>query len=130
MTFHKAISRRFLFSTIFVGLNVLCFMGMIHGRHVMRHARVNYSHISPSGMGRAGSRRVYSADCLIDHAFQAPETHGVSTGPHLVSPVAMVAAAAGLLRPTFLAKLIARENVLALGSAPRGPGLGRAPPVV
>jgi len=129
MTFHKAISRRFLFSAIFVGLNVLCFMGMIHGRHVMRHARVNYSHISPSGMGRAGSRRVYSADCLIDHAFQAHETHRASTGPHLISPVSLVAAA-GLLRPTFLTKLIVRENLVALGSAPRGPGLGRAPPVI
>jgi hypothetical protein len=116
-------------------LNLLCFMGMIHGRHVMRHARVNYSHIPPSGMVRVGSRNersssMNSAATLIEHASQAPDSPGFSTGPHHVAPTALVTAAAALMRPTFLAELIVRENVVALGSAPRAPGLGRGPPVV
>ena len=135
MNFRKAISRRFLFSGIFLGLNLLCFMGMIHGRHVMRHSRVNYSHIPPSGMVRVGSRNersssMNSAATLIEHAPQAPDSRGSSTGPHHVAPTALVPAAATLLRPTFLSELIVRANVVALGSAPRAPGLGRGPPVV
>jgi hypothetical protein len=135
MSFRKTISRRFLFSGIFLGLNLLCFMGVIHGRHVMRHARVNYSHIPPRGMVRVGSRNersssMNSAATLIEHAPQTPDGRGSSTGPHHVTPIAMITAAAALLRPTFLAELIAGENVVALGSAPRAPGLGRGPPVV
>jgi hypothetical protein len=46
---------------------------------------------------------------------------------HAFTP-ATFSKAGWIFAPTFAATLLARENLLALGGAPRAPGLGRAPP--
>jgi hypothetical protein len=134
MTSKKSISNRVLLGAIFFGLNLLCFMGIVHGRHAERHTRVNYSYVPAHGTGRVGSRsgwagRVVTYDSLIDDASHASLVHGVILGPSATPQTALVAAAPALPRPTAIVELLARENVMALGSAPRAPGLGRAPPV-
>jgi hypothetical protein len=135
MTRRKTISRRLLLAAIFVGLNALCYLGVIHGRHVARHTRVDYSHI-PAHTGRGGSRAGRSglaitleapSHAVIDHA---PKVRLVKVVAGPSAGAIAIAASPVLLRPEdHVEPLLARENVLALGSAPRAPGLGRAPPV-
>jgi hypothetical protein len=138
MVRQKYNSHRILLTAIFIGLNALCLLGVTHGRHVARHTRVDYSHIPAHGAGR-GSRGertglVVSVDRLIDHAFidHVAKTHLVKSavaGPSTVSYVASVSTIPRLPRPADRVELLLpRENVLALGSAPRAPDLGRAPP--
>ena len=134
MEFKKSISNRVLLGAIFFGLNLLCFIGISHGRHAERHTRVNYSYVPAHGTGRIGSRsgwvgHVITYDSLIDVASQPPSVHGVAVGASATPQVALIAIAPALLRPTAIVELLARENVVALGSAPRAPGLGRAPPI-
>jgi uncharacterized NAD(P)/FAD-binding protein YdhS len=133
MTLNKSISNRVLLGAIFFGLNLLCFMGIAHGQHAARHSRVNYSYVPAHRAGRAGSRngwagQVATCDSLIDVASHTPSIHGVVAGPSTPPQAALIAVAAALPRPTAIVELLARENVMALGSAPRAPGLGRAPP--
>ena len=139
MTRHKPISNRLLLGVIFAGLNLLCFLGIAHGRHVVHYTKVNYSHVPAHGMGRSGSRSgrpelIAAVDAAIDHAVidHAPQARLVkAAGPTVVAPqVVPVAVAFSLPRPEDRTELLARENVLALGSAPRAPGLGRGPPAV
>jgi hypothetical protein len=130
----KSISNRVLFGAIFFGLNLLCFIGISHGRHAERHTRVNYSYVPAHGTGRIGSRsgwvgQVITYDSMIDVVSQPPLVHGVTVGASTTPQVALIAIAPALLRSTAIVELLARENVVALGSAPRAPGLGRAPPV-
>jgi hypothetical protein len=136
---HKPISNRLLLGVIFAGLNLLCFLGIAHGRHVVHYTKVNYSHVPAHGMGRSGSRSgraelIAAVDAVIDHAVidHAPQTRLVkAAGPAVISPqAALVAVAFSLPQPEDRTELLARENVLALGSAPRAPGLGRGPPAV
>jgi len=131
----KLISHRILFGVIFAGLNLLCFMGVLHGHMVVHHTRIDYSHIPVQGTRRSGASTgaVASVDALVEHAVvihpsagQALSlTHvGASTPSHPgIAPVRIKMAV-----PNGPVELLARENVLALGSAPRAPGLGRAPP--
>jgi hypothetical protein len=135
----KAISDRLMLSAIFVGLNLLCFMGIMHGRHVVQHTRVNYSHITAQGPRRAGGRIgresvVAAVDAVIDHAIvdhmpKAALSMGKAAGPAAAAQVAIATATFVLPAPEERAEPLAQENVLALGSAPRAPGLGRAPPL-
>jgi hypothetical protein len=109
-------------------------MGIAYGRHVARHTRVNYSQVPANGAGRVGSRNgwlgiVITHDSFIDHVTQTSLVHVVTAGPSAAPHAALISVAATLPRPTMMAELLVRENVLALGSAPRAPGLGRAPPV-
>ena len=137
MPHHKAISQRLLIAAIFVGLNALCFLGVAHGRHVHRHTRVNYSHI-PGHSSRSGSRDsssglVATVD-LPDHIDLAitAQVHQVVvlSASSTPAPAAHPPASPMLVHPEEnIEPLLVRENVLALGSAPRAPGLGRAPPV-
>jgi hypothetical protein len=134
MELKKSISNRVLLGAIFFGLNLLCFIGISHGRHAERHTRVNYSYVPAHGTGRIGSRsgwvgHVITYDSLIDVASHAPLVQGVAVGASATPQAALIAIAPALLRPTAIVELLARENVVALGSAPRAPGLGRAPPV-
>lgn len=141
MTRHRLISQRLLLAGIFIGLNVLCLMGAIHGRHVTRHTRVNYSHIPARGTTRAGSRGdsghggavdVVAAHDVTAHFSAVPTSERVVAGSSAKVPTtAAVIPASVLVRLNDQAELLrSRENVLALGSAPRAPGLGRAPPAV
>ena len=135
----KAISDRLLLGAIFVGLNLLCFLGITHGRHVVQHTRVNYSHIPVHATRRAGTRSsrdslVSSIDAIFDHSIvdhlpKSALSKGTPAGSSDIAPVAAVTAVFVLPQPEGRTELLARENVIALGSAPRAPGLGRAPPI-
>lgn len=137
MVRRKPISNRLLLSAIFVGLNLLCFMGILHGQHVVKHTRVNYSHIPAHGPRRAGGRGgresvVATVDATIDHSVvdhlpKAALSMAASAVP-AGAQAAVVTAAFVLPTPEERTEPLAKENVLALGSAPRAPGLGRAPP--
>jgi hypothetical protein len=121
-----------LLGAIFFGLNLLCFMGIAHGRGVERHTRVNYSLAPAHRAGRVRSRDGWSGtvivyDSLINHASQIPNADGMAAGAPATPHAALVSAGVTLLRPTMVTEPLARENV-ALGSAPRATGLGRGPP--
>jgi hypothetical protein len=139
MVHRKPISNRLLLSAIFVGLNLLCFMGILHGQHVVKHTRVNYSHIPAHGPRRAGGRNgresvVATVDAVIEHSVvdhlpKAALSMGASSAPVPAGVQAAIVTAAYVLpTPEARTEPLAEENVLALGSAPRAPGLGRAPP--
>jgi hypothetical protein len=136
----KAISDRLLLSVLFAGLNLLCFLGIMHGRHVVHHTRVNYSHIPAHGPRRAGGRSgresvVATVDAEMDHAVvdhlpKAALSIGKTVGPQAGSQVAIATASVVLPVPEDRTEPLAQENVLALGSAPRAPGLNRGPPSI
>ncbi|HEY0163601.1 MAG TPA: hypothetical protein VGB69_13050 [Edaphobacter sp.] len=138
MNYQKAISNRLILGALFVGLNLLCFLGVMHGHRMGHHTRVNYSHIPAHGSRRAGSRSdrtglVAAVDTVAEHAVVASSSdHHVTKvsrgGPFAAPLIAVVPAKFILPVPEHVIELLARENVLALGSAPRAPGLGRAPP--
>ena len=139
----KAISNRLLLGAIFVGLNLLCFLGIMHGHHVVHHTRVNYSHIPAHATRRVGSRSgrdslASSVDAVFDHSIvdhtpKAALSMGRPAGNATVVPVVPVVAASTsvfvLHQSEDRTEPLANENVVALGSAPRAPGLGRAPPI-
>lgn len=133
MTRQKSLSNWLLSVAIFFGLNLLCFMCIAHGRGVEHHTRVNYSHVPGHRTGRVGSRDGWSGtvifyDSLIDHASQIPNADGKAAGAAATPHAALGSAGVTLLRPTMVTEPLGRENVLALGSDPRAPGLGRGPP--
>jgi hypothetical protein len=133
MTRQKSLSNRLLLGSIFFGLNLLCFICIAHGRGVEHHTRVNYSHVPAHRTGRVRSRDGWSGtvivyDSLIDHESQIPNADGIAAGAAATPYAALVAVGVTLLRPTMATEPLACENVLALGSAPRAPGLGRGPP--
>src|SRR5437879_3469631 len=133
MTRQKSLSKRLLSVAIFFGLNFLCFICIAHGRGVEHHTRVNYSHVPAHRMGRVGSRDGWSGtvivdDSLVDHTSQIPNADGKAAGAAATPHAALGSVGVMLLRPTMVTEALAGENVLALGSAPRAPGLGRGPP--
>jgi hypothetical protein len=135
MTRQRSLSNRLLLGAIFFGLNLLCFIGVAHGRGIERHTRVNYSLVPSHQTGRVRSCDGWSGtvivyDSLIDHASPIPNTDGIAAGAAANPDAALVSVGVALLRPTVVTEPLARENVLALGSAPRAPGLGRGPPSV
>jgi hypothetical protein len=134
MTRHRSLSNWLLLGAIFFGLNLLCFMGIAHGRGVEHHTRVNYSHVPPHRTGRVRSRDGWSGSVivydLIDHASQIPNARGTAAGGGATPYAALLSVGVTLLRPTMATEPLAREYVLALGSAPRASGLGRGPPPV
>ena len=134
----RAISDRLLLGAIAFGLNLLCFLGIMHGHHVTRHTRVNYSHIPTHHTRRAGSSRsdhetaatVVEAHLdhgSVDHAAKVTLSKGSLVDLH--QQVAIASSTFVLARPEERTEPLAEQNVIALGSAPRAPGLGRAPPI-
>jgi hypothetical protein len=135
MNRQKHISNKLLFGAIFAGLNLLCFLGALHGQKVVPHTRINYSHIPAHGSRRSGARAglVASVDAVVEHAvvIHPSDSQAITAlqgGSSLAHGVAAAPVAFTLPVPEESIELLARENVLALGSAPRAPGLGRAPP--
>jgi hypothetical protein len=138
MNTQKTISNRLILGALFAGLNLMCFLGVMYGHRAAHRTRVNYSHIPAHGPRRSGSSSdrsstVAAVDVTADHAATASLSgshvakarHGGSS----VVPQLWIASAKLLLPfPGQTMGLLARESVLALGSAPRAPGLGRAPP--
>jgi hypothetical protein len=136
MTRRKPISHKLLFGAIFAGLNLLCFLGAVHGHKVVPHTRINYSHIPAQGSRRSGAQTgfVASVDAVVEHAVVVHPSNSQAItalqGGSSVTPLVAVAPAKFKLPiPEGITEPLAQENVLALGSAPRAPGLGRAPPV-
>ena len=144
MTRRKANSKRLLDGlllpgAIFLGLNLLCFLGIMHGQRVVEHTRVNYSHIPAHSPRRAGSSRsdsesvatavlAYFDHSIVDHAPQVTLSHSASAaGVHVQA--AVTTALFVLARSEQRTEPLSEENIIALGSAPRAPGLGRAPPI-
>lgn len=135
MTARKHISNKLLLGAIFIGLNVLCFVGASHGRHAAQHTRLNYTHITAHGLGRAGSRNsrlsqsVIAVDTMMHRASDSPARHlGVSPSVHAAH--ALLAGSHDITAHVPAFALLAQQDPLALCSAPRGPSLGRAPPLV
>jgi hypothetical protein len=133
MTRQRPLSKWLLLGAIFCGLNLLCFMGIAHGRGVEHHTRVNYSHVPAHRTGRVRSRDGWSGAVVVyysvvDHATQIPNAQGIAAGPAATSHAALVSAGVELLQPPVTTEPLARWNVLALGSAPSAPGLCRGPP--
>jgi hypothetical protein len=136
----KPISHRILLGVIFAGLNLLCFMGALHGHRMVHRTRINYSHVPALGTRRSRVGAMASVDAAVEHVDAAVEHVAVV---HLSANQALSLSQAALSLPPHAAieparlmppfpdgslELLAHENVLALGSAPRAPGLGRAPP--
>lgn len=136
---NRLLDRLLLPGAIFLGLNFLCFLGIMHGQRVIRHTRVNYSHIPAHSPRRSGSSRsdsesvatavmAYFDHSIVDHAPKvALSQRTTAAGSH--AQAAIAATLFVFVRPEERTEPIAEENVIALGSAPRAPGLGRAPPI-
>ena len=134
----KAISNRLLLGAIVFGLNILCFLGISHGYRGAHHTRVNL-HVPHHSSRKAGSSRsdsdsvammveAYFDHSIVDHTPQASlSTAKVHADMHDI-PTALLSTPLvfGLEDRT---EPLAEENVMAVGSAPRAPGLGRAPPL-
>jgi hypothetical protein len=78
---------------------------------------------------------VQTTDPAVFGASPLTSAHLRHVSPHrLVRPLPRTSAPASLfkaacvVKPDFAERLLARENVLALGGAPRAPGPSRAPP--
>ncbi len=134
MALKKSIPNRVLLGAIIFGLNLLCFIGISHGRHAERHTRVNYSYVPAHSAGRIGSRagwvgQVVTYDSLIDVSSRPRLIHGIASGSATGLQFALVVVSPALSHSMTVVELLTYKNVMALGSAPRAPGLGRAPPV-
>jgi hypothetical protein len=136
MTRQKPISHKLLFGVIFAGLNLLCFLGAVHGHKVVHHTRINYSQIPAQGSRRSGAQTgfVASVDAVVEHAVvihpsSSQAITALQGGLSVMPLVAVAPAKFKLPIPEGNTEPLAQENVLALGSAPRAPGLGRGPPV-
>lgn len=130
--------RSILLAALVLGLNVLCLIGWSHGHHVQRHSRVNYSHIPPHGSHRPtvrGNRSssgnsatdVHAADHASSHV--APKSRPIETLPLMHAAVAMAAAVQSFEPQLTSITYLRNADVLARGSAPRGPSAPRAPPI-
>lgn len=129
----KAISDRLLLGAIFFGLNFLCFLGIAHGHHVTRHTHVQV-HSSRRAGGRgdyhsvAATVEAYLDHSVVDHTPQVTLSKAPVAGTMQVQP-AVISNIPLLPRPEARTEPLSQESVIALGSAPRAPGLGRAPPI-
>lgn len=129
----KPISHRILLGVIFAGLNLLCFMGALHGHRMVQRTRINYSHVPALGTRRSRIGVMVSVDAVVEHVvvvhLSANQAISLSQAGLSLPPHAAIAPARWMLPiPDAPQEPLIRENVLALGSAPRAPGLGRAPP--
>lgn len=127
---------------LLAALNLLCLLGVMHGRHIAFFRQVHYSHISSHGPRRLSSRgnrfvaeMVIPKDAVLDHAGPRSGHLKQSARPSLSSFASLQATAAVLpsrLRfpvPDGLKEWVTQENMLAPASMLHVPGLGRAPPV-
>jgi hypothetical protein len=134
---------RFVLVAALSGLNALCLMGAVrtHGlvQGPARPAAVTRADL-PAAILRSrssSSDELFAAgpDPFVFSTAPLPSGHGLHAAPpRIMHAFPRVSAPASLFRavcdttPEFDETLLARENVLALGGAPRAPDLGRAPP--
>jgi hypothetical protein len=120
---------------VLFGLNALCMMSAAQDREIVRHTGVDFAEAPPSIRVSALSREkslqhgplFFDADLTFGHLQHV--SHGAVLHAFrraLASPSLL--SAAGKVAPSFAESRLARENVLALGGAPRAPGPSRAPP--
>ena len=135
-------SFRLVLVAVLCGLNATCMVsGAPRGREITWRARADVSEMTPVDPGSRSSRedavsgdvRLHQVSLVRPNLF-APELlrHVSHLHPRRVasrtSTPTTFSKADWIVAPTFVATLLARENVLILGGAPREPGLGRAPP--
>ena len=132
---------RFVLVAVLSGLNALCLMGAAQTHGSARRAAVARADL-PAEILR--SRSSSSTDELLFAAGPDPFVFSTEllrsrlvlhvSPPRIMHALPRVSAPGSLFQavcattPEFDETLLARENVLALGVAPRAPGLGRAPP--
>lgn len=135
MVRRSASSFRLVLVAVLFGLNALCMMSAAHGREIVRHAGVGFAGAPPSIRVSPSSREkslqhgplFFDADLTfgqLQHASHAAVLHAFRRGPASAS----LLSATYEVAPNFAESRLARENVLALGGAPRAPGPSRAPP--
>ena len=133
MRLKKNISSNLFLVAIFFGLNILCFLGISHGHHVLRHTRINYSHV-PAPCSRRIVSRSGRIDTLgISQALgnQTTLTPLISGGPHVPGTISALHASgtAGLLVPTYQSQVLFPEIFVEPGDISRFSSPGRAPPL-
>jgi hypothetical protein len=135
MVRRSAPSFRLVLVAVLFGLNALCMMSAAHGRETVRRAEVGFAEAPPSIRVSASSREkslqhgplFFDANLTfgnLQHVSHATVLHAFRRGPASAS----LLSAACKVAPNFAERRVARENVLALGGAPRAPGPSRAPP--
>lgn len=135
-------SFRLVLVAVLCGLNATCMVSAApRGHEITWRARADVSEMTPVDPGSPSSR----ADAVSGDArlHQVSLIRADSVAPELLQHVshlqprraasrtstpATLSKAGWVFAPTLAASPLARENVLALGGAPRAPGLGRAPP--
>ena len=135
MVRRSASSFRLVLVAVLFGLNALCMMSAAHGREIVRHAGVGFAgappsiRVSPSSREKSLQRGplFFDADLTfgqLQHVSHGAVLHAFRRGPASASLLSATCEVA----PNFAESRLARENVLALGGAPRAPGPSRAPP--
>ena len=128
-------SFRLVLVAVLFGLNALCMMSPAHGREIVRRAGVGFAEaphsIRASLLLREKSLQhgplFFDANLTfgnLQHVSHGAMLHAFRRGPALT----FLLSAACKVAPNFAESRLARENVLALGGAPRAPGPSRAPP--
>jgi hypothetical protein len=134
MVRRSASSFRLVLVAVLFGLNALCMMSAAHGREIVRRAGVGFAappSIRVSALSREKSLQrgplFFDAHLTfgqLQHVSHGAVLHALRRGPASAS----LLSAACKVAPNFAESRLARENVLALGGAPRAPGPSRAPP--
>jgi hypothetical protein len=135
-------SFRLVLVAVLCGLNSTCMVSAApRGREITWRARVDVSEITPVDARSRSSREdtvpggarlhqvsfVRANSFAPDHLQHVSHLHPRRVASRTATPITF-SKADRIFAPTFAATLLARENVLTLGRAPRAPGLGRAPP--
>lgn len=134
-------SFRLVLVAVLCGLNATWMVNAPRGREVTRRASVGVSEMTPVNPRSRSSREdavagdagfhqvllVRANSFAADQLQHVSHLHPLRVASRTSTPTTF-SKAGWIFAPTFTATLLARENVLALGGAPRAPGLGRAPP--
>jgi len=127
--------RTALLMALALGMNLLSYVDIAHGRRAPHSSRISYSHVPPHGShrptGRSGrTLRLAAAD---NHAPEVAEATVIPKmkpiDPVVVTPAIALAYQGPILQPEMLSEPLAQVNEIAAGSAPRAPGGSRAPPI-
>ena len=133
MVRRSASSFRLVLVAVLFGLNALCMMSASEGREIVRRAGVGVAEAPPSIRVSPREKSLQRGPLFFDanltfgrlqHLSHGAVLHAFRRGPASAS----LLSAACKVAPNFAESRLARENVLALGGAPRAPGPSRAPP--
>jgi hypothetical protein len=117
MVRRNSASFRLSLIAVFFGLCALCMASGTRASEVKRCVIV-----------QTADSAVFGASPLASgHLGQVSHHRAVRALPRTSAPASLFKAAC-VVKPDFAESLLARENVLALGGAPRAPGPSRAPP--